>query len=136
MIHLSIIVLYIYSLYLNTNLYDYISIHTCDYQIIMTFTPACAVVRCVRYRMWGIIYLRLFARQLFSNEQDMSDHTPLLCLPVRLCSDRLSLIEECIAHCSTAYKQSTTLLSLASLLRVAGIAASSQHSCIFLLLFG
>lgn len=41
-------------------------------------------------------------------------------LPVRLRSDRLSLIEECIAHCSTAYKQSTTLLNLASLLRVAG----------------
>uniref|UniRef100_A0A4W6EJK3 NBAS subunit of NRZ tethering complex n=1 Tax=Lates calcarifer TaxID=8187 RepID=A0A4W6EJK3_LATCA len=44
----------------------------------------------------------------------------ILPLQVRLRSDRLSLIEECIAHCSTAYKQSTTLLSLASLLRVAG----------------
>ncbi|CAG09076.1 unnamed protein product, partial [Tetraodon nigroviridis] len=44
----------------------------------------------------------------------------ILPLQVRLCSDRLSLIEECIAHCSTAYKQSATLLSLASLLRVAG----------------
>uniref|UniRef100_A0A674N713 NBAS subunit of NRZ tethering complex n=1 Tax=Takifugu rubripes TaxID=31033 RepID=A0A674N713_TAKRU len=44
----------------------------------------------------------------------------ILPLQVRLCSDRLSLIEECIAHCSTAFKQSTTLLSLASLLRVAG----------------
>ncbi|TNM95023.1 hypothetical protein fugu_017782 [Takifugu bimaculatus] len=50
----------------------------------------------------------------------MSNPTSLLCPPVRLCSDRLSLIEECIAHCSTAFKQSTTLLSLASLLRVAG----------------
>nr|XP_061784995.1 NBAS subunit of NRZ tethering complex-like isoform X2 [Nerophis lumbriciformis] len=44
----------------------------------------------------------------------------VLPLQVRLRSDRLSLIEECIAHCSTAYKQSNTLLSLASLLRVAG----------------
>ncbi|XP_068433221.1 NBAS subunit of NRZ tethering complex isoform X2 [Clinocottus analis] len=44
----------------------------------------------------------------------------ILPLEVRLRPDRLSLIEECIAHCSTAYKQSTTLLNLASLLRVAG----------------
>ncbi|XP_037607505.1 neuroblastoma-amplified sequence [Sebastes umbrosus] len=44
----------------------------------------------------------------------------ILPLQVRLRSDRLSLIKECIAHCSTAYKQSTTLLNLASLLRVAG----------------
>ncbi|KAK9531668.1 hypothetical protein VZT92_011078 [Zoarces viviparus] len=44
----------------------------------------------------------------------------ILPLQVRLRSDRLSLVEECIAHCSTAYKQSTTLLNLASLLRVAG----------------
>uniref|UniRef100_A0A3B4YXD6 NBAS subunit of NRZ tethering complex n=1 Tax=Seriola lalandi dorsalis TaxID=1841481 RepID=A0A3B4YXD6_SERLL len=44
----------------------------------------------------------------------------ILPLQVRLRSDRLSLIKECIAYCSTAYKQSTTLLSLATLLRVAG----------------
>nr|XP_033504549.1 neuroblastoma-amplified sequence [Epinephelus lanceolatus] len=44
----------------------------------------------------------------------------ILPLQVRLRSDRLSLIKECIAHCTTAYKQSTTLLNLASLLRVAG----------------
>ncbi|XP_068609705.1 NBAS subunit of NRZ tethering complex [Brachionichthys hirsutus] len=44
----------------------------------------------------------------------------ILPLQVRLRADRLSLIEECIAHCSTAYRQSTTLLNLASLLRVAG----------------
>uniref|UniRef100_A0A1A7XPK9 Neuroblastoma amplified sequence n=1 Tax=Iconisemion striatum TaxID=60296 RepID=A0A1A7XPK9_9TELE len=44
----------------------------------------------------------------------------ILPLQVRLRSDRLSLIEECIARCPTAYKQSTTLLSLASLLRVSG----------------
>ncbi|KAM9782609.1 NBAS subunit of NRZ tethering complex [Neosynchiropus ocellatus] len=39
---------------------------------------------------------------------------------VRMRSERLSLIEECITHCSTAFKQSATLLNLASLLRVAG----------------
>ncbi|KAM8832299.1 NBAS subunit of NRZ tethering complex isoform 1-T1 [Spinachia spinachia] len=44
----------------------------------------------------------------------------ILPLQVRLRSNRLSLIEECIANCSTAYKQSTTLLNLALLLRVAG----------------
>ncbi|KAI4801679.1 hypothetical protein KUCAC02_019557, partial [Chaenocephalus aceratus] len=44
----------------------------------------------------------------------------ILPLQVRLQTNRLSLIEECIAHCSTAYKQSSTLLNLASLLRVAG----------------
>uniref|UniRef100_A0A7N8WRD2 NBAS subunit of NRZ tethering complex n=1 Tax=Mastacembelus armatus TaxID=205130 RepID=A0A7N8WRD2_9TELE len=44
----------------------------------------------------------------------------ILPLQVRLRSDRLSIIQECIAHCSTAYKQSTTLLNLASLFRVAG----------------
>ncbi|XP_027896196.1 NBAS subunit of NRZ tethering complex [Xiphophorus couchianus] len=44
----------------------------------------------------------------------------ILPLQVRLRSDRLSLIQECIAQCSTAYKQSATLLNLASLLRVSG----------------
>ncbi|XP_027139762.1 NBAS subunit of NRZ tethering complex [Larimichthys crocea] len=44
----------------------------------------------------------------------------ILPLQVRLRSNRLSLIEKCIADCPTAYKQSTTLLHLASLLRVAG----------------
>ncbi|XP_033860699.3 NBAS subunit of NRZ tethering complex [Acipenser ruthenus] len=44
----------------------------------------------------------------------------ILPLQVRLRSDRLSLIEECISQCQTAYKQSTKLLGLANLLRVAG----------------
>ncbi|XP_061126095.1 NBAS subunit of NRZ tethering complex isoform X1 [Syngnathus typhle] len=44
----------------------------------------------------------------------------VLPLQVRLRSDRLSLLEECVAHCASAYKQSTTLLNVASLLRVAG----------------
>lgn len=77
----------------------------------MTFTPCVCASSASDY----------FVQQPFSIEQDMSDTPP--CLPVRLCSDRLSLIEECIAHCPTAYKQSATLLSLASLLRVAGTAA-------------
>ncbi|XP_056150441.1 LOW QUALITY PROTEIN: NBAS subunit of NRZ tethering complex [Lampris incognitus] len=44
----------------------------------------------------------------------------ILPLQVRLRSDHLSLVEECISQCPTAYKQSATLLNLASLLRVAG----------------
>lgn len=44
----------------------------------------------------------------------------ILPLQVRLRSNRLTLIEECIAHCSSAYKQSATLLNLAVLLRVSG----------------
>ncbi len=39
---------------------------------------------------------------------------------VRLQTDRLSLIKECISQCSSAYRQSTLLLSLARLLRIAG----------------
>ncbi|XP_027711429.1 neuroblastoma-amplified sequence isoform X1 [Vombatus ursinus] len=41
-------------------------------------------------------------------------------LQVRLCPDRLSIIEECIAQAPTCYKQSAKLLGLASLLQVAG----------------
>ncbi|KAI4898258.1 hypothetical protein NFI96_033076, partial [Prochilodus magdalenae] len=44
----------------------------------------------------------------------------VLPLQVRLRDDRLSLIKECISQCPTAYKQSTLLLELARLLRVAG----------------
>uniref|UniRef100_A0A672NW87 Sec39 domain-containing protein n=1 Tax=Sinocyclocheilus grahami TaxID=75366 RepID=A0A672NW87_SINGR len=44
----------------------------------------------------------------------------VLPLQVRLWTDRLSLIKECISQCPTAYRQSTLLLSLARLLRVAG----------------
>ncbi|KAJ8275215.1 hypothetical protein COCON_G00098400 [Conger conger] len=44
----------------------------------------------------------------------------ILPLQVRLRRDRLSLIEECFAACPTAYRQSTVLLGLAGLLRVAG----------------
>ncbi|XP_072559088.1 NBAS subunit of NRZ tethering complex isoform X2 [Paramormyrops kingsleyae] len=44
----------------------------------------------------------------------------ILPLQVRLRSDRLTVIQECIAQCPTAYKQASLLLDLAGLLRVAG----------------
>ncbi|XP_030054710.1 NBAS subunit of NRZ tethering complex [Microcaecilia unicolor] len=44
----------------------------------------------------------------------------ILPLQVRLCTDRLGLIKNCIAERPTNYKQSAKFLSLASLLRVAG----------------
>ncbi|XP_072534996.1 NBAS subunit of NRZ tethering complex isoform X2 [Salminus brasiliensis] len=44
----------------------------------------------------------------------------VLPLQVRLQDDCLSLIKECISQCPTAYKQSTLMLELARLLRVAG----------------
>ncbi|XP_060709523.1 NBAS subunit of NRZ tethering complex isoform X1 [Hemiscyllium ocellatum] len=44
----------------------------------------------------------------------------ILPMQVRMCSDRLRLIKECITQCPTAYKQSKKLLILADLLRVAG----------------
>ncbi|KAK4823567.1 hypothetical protein QYF61_003571 [Mycteria americana] len=44
----------------------------------------------------------------------------ILPLQVRLCSDRLSLIKDCLSQLSTNYKQSAKLLGLANLLRVAG----------------
>ncbi|XP_028997310.1 NBAS subunit of NRZ tethering complex isoform X2 [Betta splendens] len=58
----------------------------------------------------------------------------ILPLQVRLRSDRLTIMEECIAHCSTAYKQSTTLLNLASLLRVAGDDESTRKGQLLTLL--
>ncbi|XP_068136383.1 NBAS subunit of NRZ tethering complex isoform X2 [Hyperolius riggenbachi] len=44
----------------------------------------------------------------------------ILPLQVRLCSDRLSLIKRCISQSPSSYKQSSKLLKLARLLRVAG----------------
>ncbi|KAL6041533.1 hypothetical protein STEG23_030577, partial [Scotinomys teguina] len=43
----------------------------------------------------------------------------ILPLQVRLCSDRISLIKECVSQFPTCYKQSVKLLGLAELLRVA-----------------
>uniref|UniRef100_A0A672GZU3 Neuroblastoma-amplified sequence N-terminal domain-containing protein n=1 Tax=Salarias fasciatus TaxID=181472 RepID=A0A672GZU3_SALFA len=58
----------------------------------------------------------------------------ILPLQVRLRSNRLSLIEECIAHCSSAYKQSTTLLNLAALLRVSGDDEATRKGQVLMLL--
>uniref|UniRef100_A0A803SNA9 NBAS subunit of NRZ tethering complex n=1 Tax=Anolis carolinensis TaxID=28377 RepID=A0A803SNA9_ANOCA len=44
----------------------------------------------------------------------------ILPLQVRLCTDRLSLIKECLLQLPTNYKQSAKLLGLANLLKVAG----------------
>ncbi|XP_063079339.1 NBAS subunit of NRZ tethering complex [Engraulis encrasicolus] len=44
----------------------------------------------------------------------------ILPLQVRLCEERLSLIKDCVAQSPYAYRQATTLLELARLLRVAG----------------
>ncbi|XP_039190737.1 neuroblastoma-amplified sequence isoform X2 [Crotalus tigris] len=44
----------------------------------------------------------------------------ILPLQVRLCSDRLSLIKECLSRLPTNYKQSAKFLGLANLLKVAG----------------
>lgn len=66
--------------------------------------------------------VRLVSRTLSRLNAAISRSHPSLVSPspVRLRSDRLSLVEECIAACPAAYKQSNTLLDLASLLRVAG----------------
>uniref|UniRef100_A0A8C5QYE1 NBAS subunit of NRZ tethering complex n=1 Tax=Leptobrachium leishanense TaxID=445787 RepID=A0A8C5QYE1_9ANUR len=48
----------------------------------------------------------------------------ILPLQVRLCSNRLSLIKQCVAQCHTSYKQPAKLLALATLLRVAGYSNS------------
>uniref|UniRef100_A0A803XU25 NBAS subunit of NRZ tethering complex n=1 Tax=Meleagris gallopavo TaxID=9103 RepID=A0A803XU25_MELGA len=44
----------------------------------------------------------------------------ILPLQVRLCSDRLGLVKDCLSQLPTNYKQSAKLLGLANLLRVAG----------------
>ncbi|NXA37259.1 NBAS protein, partial [Eudromia elegans] len=44
----------------------------------------------------------------------------ILPLQVRLCSDRLSLIKDCLTQSPSNYKQSAKLLGLANLLRIAG----------------
>uniref|UniRef100_A0A8C3WRB5 NBAS subunit of NRZ tethering complex n=1 Tax=Catagonus wagneri TaxID=51154 RepID=A0A8C3WRB5_9CETA len=48
----------------------------------------------------------------------------ILPLQVRLCSDRIGLIKECICQSPTCYRQSAKLLGLAELLRVAGYSES------------
>nr|XP_045004804.1 neuroblastoma-amplified sequence isoform X1 [Jaculus jaculus] len=58
----------------------------------------------------------------------------ILPLQVRLCSDRITLIKECISQSSTSYKQSLKLLDLAELLRVAGEDAEERRGQVLILL--
>ncbi|KAK2092028.1 hypothetical protein P7K49_028556 [Saguinus oedipus] len=53
---------------------------------------------------------------------------------VRLCPDRISLIKECISQSPTCYKQSTKLLGLAELLRVAGEDPEERRGQVLILL--
>ncbi|XP_036737524.2 NBAS subunit of NRZ tethering complex isoform X2 [Manis pentadactyla] len=58
----------------------------------------------------------------------------ILPLQVRLCSDRISLIKECICQSPTCYKQSAKLLGLSELLRVAGEDAEERRGQVLILL--
>ncbi|XP_051880260.1 NBAS subunit of NRZ tethering complex isoform X2 [Pristis pectinata] len=58
----------------------------------------------------------------------------ILPMQVRLCSDRLKLIKECISQCPTAYKQSKKLLGLADLLRVGGHDKAERKGQVLVLL--
>ncbi|XP_007641500.1 neuroblastoma-amplified sequence isoform X2 [Cricetulus griseus] len=58
----------------------------------------------------------------------------ILPLQVRLCSDRISLIKECVSQSHTCYKQSAKLLGLAELLRVAGEDPEERHGQVLILL--
>uniref|UniRef100_A0A8C8Z0R0 NBAS subunit of NRZ tethering complex n=1 Tax=Prolemur simus TaxID=1328070 RepID=A0A8C8Z0R0_PROSS len=58
----------------------------------------------------------------------------ILPLQVRLCSDRISLIKECISQSPTCYKQSAKLLGLAELLRVAGEDPEERRGQVLILL--
>ncbi|XP_066851051.1 NBAS subunit of NRZ tethering complex isoform X3 [Anser cygnoides] len=58
----------------------------------------------------------------------------ILPLQVRLCSDRLSLIKDCLSQLSTNYKQSAKLLGLANLLRVAGDDQTERKGQVLILL--
>uniref|UniRef100_U3FS09 Neuroblastoma-amplified sequence n=1 Tax=Callithrix jacchus TaxID=9483 RepID=U3FS09_CALJA len=58
----------------------------------------------------------------------------ILPLQVRLCPDRISLIKECISQFPTCYKQSTKLLGLGELLRVAGEDPEERRGQVLILL--
>ncbi|XP_069925849.1 NBAS subunit of NRZ tethering complex isoform X1 [Oryctolagus cuniculus] len=58
----------------------------------------------------------------------------ILPLQVRLRSNRISLIKECISQSPTCYKQSSKLLSLAELLRVAGEDPEERRGQVLILL--
>ncbi|EHB07797.1 Neuroblastoma-amplified sequence, partial [Heterocephalus glaber] len=58
----------------------------------------------------------------------------ILPLQVRLCTDRISLIKECISRSPTCYKQSAKLLGLAELLRVADEDLEERRGQVLILL--
>ncbi|XP_075779588.1 NBAS subunit of NRZ tethering complex isoform X2 [Pelodiscus sinensis] len=58
----------------------------------------------------------------------------ILPLQVRLCSDRLSLIKDCISQLPTNYKQSAKIMGLADLLRVAGDDQTERKGQVLILL--
>ncbi|XP_024408243.2 NBAS subunit of NRZ tethering complex [Desmodus rotundus] len=58
----------------------------------------------------------------------------ILPLQVRLCSDRVGLIKECICQAPTCYKQAAKLLDLAELLRVAGEDPDERRGQVLMLL--
>ncbi|XP_033611926.1 neuroblastoma-amplified sequence isoform X1 [Fukomys damarensis] len=58
----------------------------------------------------------------------------ILPLQVRLCTDRISLIKECISQSPMCYRQSAKLLSLAELLRVAGEDPEERRGQVLILL--
>uniref|UniRef100_E1BFA8 NBAS subunit of NRZ tethering complex n=1 Tax=Bos taurus TaxID=9913 RepID=E1BFA8_BOVIN len=58
----------------------------------------------------------------------------ILPLQVRLCSDRIGLVKECICQSPMCYKQSTKLLDLAELLRVAGEDPEERRGQVLILL--
>nr|XP_060503222.1 NBAS subunit of NRZ tethering complex [Panthera onca] len=58
----------------------------------------------------------------------------ILPLQVRLCSDRIGLIKQCICQSPTCYRQSAKLLGLADLLRVAGEDPEERRGQVLILL--
>ncbi|XP_028823791.1 NBAS subunit of NRZ tethering complex isoform X2 [Denticeps clupeoides] len=60
----------------------------------------------------------------------------ILPLQVRLRSDRLSLVKECVSQCVSAYRQASSLLDLARLLRVAGEDEDERKGQVLTLLAG
>ncbi|XP_032352947.1 neuroblastoma-amplified sequence isoform X1 [Camelus ferus] len=58
----------------------------------------------------------------------------ILPLQVRLCSDRIGLIKECISQSPTCYRQSAKLLGLAELLRVSGEDPEERRGQVLILL--
>ncbi|KAM5262785.1 NBAS subunit of NRZ tethering complex [Ctenodactylus gundi] len=58
----------------------------------------------------------------------------ILPLQVRLCSNRISLVKECISQSPACYRQSAKLLGLADLLRVAGEDSEERRGQVLILL--